>query len=79
VAYERLFYEKRLAAWNVWCPLLTTDLSIRSEPNTKSKILITLKKGTKVEYLGKSGNWLNIKLSTGVTGWVFNSLVTEGK
>jgi uncharacterized protein YgiM (DUF1202 family) len=53
--------------------------SIRAEPNTKSKILITLKKGTKVEYLGKSGNWLNIKLSTGVTGWVFNSLVTEGK
>jgi hypothetical protein len=53
--------------------------NIRSEPNTKSKILATLKKGTKVEYLGKSGNWLNIKLSTGVTGWVFNNLVTEQK
>jgi hypothetical protein len=53
--------------------------SIRSEPSTKSKIIITLKKGTKVEYVGKSGNWFNIKLSTGVTGWVFNSLVTEQK
>jgi hypothetical protein len=51
--------------------------SIRSEPNTKSKIITTLKKGTKVEYVGKSGNWFNIKLSTGVTGWVFNNLVAE--
>jgi hypothetical protein len=40
--------------------------SIRSEPSTKSKILTTLKKGTRVEYLGKSGNWLNVKLSTGI-------------
>ena len=53
--------------------------NVRSEPKTKSKILTTLKKGTKVEYLGKSGNWLNIKLSTGVTGWVSNSLVKEQK
>ena len=53
--------------------------SIRSEPKTKSKILIKLKQGTKVEYLGESGNWLNIKLSTGRTGWILKSLVTEQK
>jgi hypothetical protein len=53
--------------------------SIRAEPNTKSKIITNLKTGTKVEYLGKSGNWFNIKLSTGVTGWVFNNLVKEEK
>ena len=53
--------------------------NIRSAPSTKGKTLVTLKKGAKVEYLGKSGNWLNIKLSTGVTGWVFNNLVTEQK
>jgi hypothetical protein len=53
--------------------------SIRSGPSTKSKILTTLKKGAKVEHLGKSGNWLNVKLSTGVTGWVFNTLVKEQK
>jgi hypothetical protein len=51
--------------------------SIRSAPSTKSKLLAVLKKGAKVEYLGKSGSWVNIKLSTGVTGWVFNGLVTE--
>ncbi|MHB8910841.1 MAG: SH3 domain-containing protein [Syntrophales bacterium] len=53
--------------------------SVRSEPTTKSKILATLKKGTKVESLGRSGSWFKIKLSTGATGWVFNSLVTEQK
>ncbi len=53
--------------------------NVRSEPKTKSKILATLKKGAKIEYLGKSGNWLNVRLSSGVTGWVSNSLVKEQK
>ena len=53
--------------------------SVRSEPSTKGKILSTLKKGTKVESLGRSGSWFKIRLSTGATGWVFNSLVTEQK
>jgi len=53
--------------------------NIRSEPNTKSKILTTLKNGTGVEYVGKSGDWLTIKLSTGVIGWVRNDLVAERK
>ena len=53
--------------------------NIRSESNTKSKIIAILKKGTEVEYLGKSGNWFNVKLSTGVTGWVSNSLVRDRK
>jgi hypothetical protein len=55
------------------------EASLRSAPNTKSKTLATLKKGTKIEYLGKSGTWFNVKLPTGVTGWVSNSLVTEQK
>jgi hypothetical protein len=53
--------------------------NIKSEPNAKSKTLVKLKKGTMVEYLGKSGNWLNVKLSTGATGWVPNGLVKEEK
>lgn len=53
--------------------------SIKSEPNTKSKTLIKLKKGTQVDYLGESGKWLNIKLPSGVTGWISNSLVKEQK
>jgi len=59
--------------------IVKKNANIRSKASTKSKIIRTAKKGTKVEYLGKSGNWLNIKLSTGVTGWIFKDLVTEGK
>jgi hypothetical protein len=59
--------------------VIVKTASIRSGPTTKSKILATLKKGTIVEYLGESGDWFNVKLSTGVTGWVFKSLVTEKK
>jgi hypothetical protein len=53
--------------------------NLRVEANNKSKIIMTLKKGERVEYLSKSGNWFNIKLSTGVTGWVIKDLVTEEK
>lgn len=53
--------------------------NLKSEPNNKSKTIIKLKKGTKIEFLGESENWVNIKLSTGVTGWVSNSQVKEQK
>lgn len=59
--------------------VLIKTANIKSEPNSKSKTLLKLKPGTKVEYLSESGNWLHIKLSTGSTGWVPNSLVKEQK
>jgi hypothetical protein len=59
--------------------VVTRTASVRAEPNTKSKILSTLKKGTKIEALDKSGKWFKIKLPTGATGWVAGSLVTEQK
>jgi hypothetical protein len=59
--------------------VVVKEASLRSAASTKGKILSTLKKGTKVEYLGTSGTWLNVKLSTGVTGWISNNLVTEQK
>lgn len=60
--------------------LVTTKIAnVRSEPNAKSKILTTLKKGEKAEKLDKSGNWLKIKLTSGDTGWVFKDLVKEAE
>jgi len=53
--------------------------NIRAEASTKSKIIATLKKGEKVEKRGKSGNWFNIKLSSGETGWIFKDLVKEAE
>lgn len=55
--------------------------NMRAKPDGKSKILRILKKGEKVENIGisKSGNWINCKLSSGLTGWIFKALVQEAK
>ena len=55
--------------------------NMRAEADGKSKIIRILKKGERVEYLGKSksGNWFNCKLTSGMTGWIFKDLVQEAK
>jgi uncharacterized protein YgiM (DUF1202 family)/curli biogenesis system outer membrane secretion channel CsgG len=53
--------------------------NVRTEANAQSKIITQLKKGEKVEKLGKSGNWFKIKLTSGETGWVFKDLVKEAE
>jgi hypothetical protein len=55
--------------------VVKSTANVRSEPNTKSKIITTLKPGTEIQNLGKSGDWFNIKLSTGLTGWISSNLV----
>ena len=54
--------------------ILAAVVNIRSEPNIKSKIISKLKKGDRVVILSISGDWLNVKLSSGLTGWVFKTL-----
>lgn len=56
---------------------ITKNASLRAEPDTKGKLRGTLRKGDKVELLGKSGRWFNIKGANGITGWVHDSLATE--
>ncbi|MDH4265552.1 MAG: SH3 domain-containing protein [Deltaproteobacteria bacterium] len=51
--------------------------NVRAEPDLKSKVITTLKKGTKVEKIGQSGNWANVKLPSGETGYIFHELVKE--
>jgi len=41
------------------------------------KILAIAKKGQRLEKIGESGNWFNVKLASGETGWVFKDLVKE--
>lgn len=59
--------------------VITTKANFRSEPNDKCKIISKLEKGDKVVKLGISGNWLNVKLPSGLTGWVFKEYVKEVK
>lgn len=53
------------------------NANVRSEPDLKSRIIITLKKGTKVEKIGQTGEWVHVKLASGKTGWIFHELVKE--
>lgn len=55
----------------------TKTANIRSEPNSTSKILGTLKKGDQAKKLDKSGSWFKIKLDSGINGWIFKDLVKE--
>ena len=55
------------------------NANIRSTPNPTGKIVAALKVGEKGEKLGTSGEWFNIKLPSGKSGWVFKDLVGEEK
>jgi uncharacterized protein YgiM (DUF1202 family) len=54
--------------------IIVAVANIRSEPNMKSKIISKSKKGERVVILSISDDWLNVKLSSGLTGWVFKIL-----
>jgi uncharacterized protein YgiM (DUF1202 family) len=43
---------------------------MRAEPNLKSKVVLVLKKGRKVEKLDESGEFVRVRLSWGDSGWV---------
>jgi len=49
--------------------------NIRTEPTTKSKIIITVKKGTKLEKISESRDWFKVKLPSGKTGHIYKPLV----
>ena len=43
-----------------------------------SKIIETLKKGTKLTVLQEKGGWLQIRLEDGTEGWVGKAMTFEG-
>ena len=55
------------------------ECNIRSEPTMDCKVLAIAKKGEKLQKIGISGNWFNIKLASGGSGWVYKDLVKEVK
>ncbi|MCQ2011675.1 SH3 domain-containing protein, partial [Sporolactobacillus sp. STSJ-5] len=52
------------------------NLNVRSSASTSGKLLTTLKKGSSVEVVGTSGDWLKIKYSGG-TAYVSGDYVTK--
>ncbi|SFG21187.1 SH3 domain-containing protein [Sporolactobacillus nakayamae] len=54
----------------------TANLNVRSGASTSNKIMATLKKGSSVEVVGTSGNWLKIKYNGG-TAYVSKDYVKK--
>ncbi len=48
---------------------------MRAEPNLKSKVVLVLKKGRKVQKLEESGEFVKVRLSWGDSGWVQKRLL----
>ena len=57
--------------------ILLKNGNIRTEPSTKGKVIRTLRKGEKVIKLDESGDWFNVGLPSGGTGWISRRLVKE--
>jgi uncharacterized protein YgiM (DUF1202 family) len=51
--------------------------NLREKPDTKSRILNVLTKGTKLDVVSKGDQWYRVKMSNGTEGWVAESVVTS--
>jgi len=57
--------------------LTKKNANLRERPSTQSKIILTLKPGRKVEKIGESGNWVQIRIWETTTGWILKDLLQE--
>jgi SH3-like domain-containing protein len=46
---------------------------IRLGPNIDSPVLQVIRRGTRLQVVGKQGDWLRLKLTNGNTGWIYHS------
>lgn len=53
-------------------------VNLRQGPSMDSKIIIVLKKGTKLTVLEEKAGWLRVRLGDGMEGWVAKAMTTEG-
>lgn len=56
-----------------------SDVNLRSEPKSSSKVLDTLDKGQKVTALSRSGEWYKVKTGSGAIGWVIDDYLVLNK
>jgi len=53
------------------------NANLREGPSDQSKIILTLKPGRRVEKIGESGNWLQIRIWETTKGWAQKELLQE--
>ena len=51
-------------------------VNMRTGPGTNYAVVSTLSKGAEVEVIGSEGDWVNLKLPAGATGWMADWLVS---
>jgi N-acetylmuramoyl-L-alanine amidase len=55
----------------------TDTVNVRSGPGLSYPLVLTAKRGEKYSIVKENGDWIEIKLSLGQTGWVVNWLVSK--
>ena len=50
-------------------------VNIRSGPGTTNKVIAKVRRGDGLEVQGETLSWYNVKLSSGVEGWIYKKLV----
>lgn len=55
--------------------ILSTEVSVASEPNDSGAEIFILHEGTKTEILRYLGEWVEIRIADGKTGWIRNNQV----
>lgn len=50
-------------------------VNIRSGPGTTNKVIAKVRRGDGLEVRGETLSWYNVKLSSGVEGWIYKKLV----
>lgn len=58
-------------------PAVTTaGVNVRTGPN--ARILTAVPRGTRIEVIGKRGNWSQVQLNNGRKGWIFSKYISQG-
>src|SRR5258706_8286732 len=55
----------------------TSTLNVRREPSTGAEVLAQAKKGEHLSLLATRGEWSNVRLADGTSGWVSSKLVAN--
>jgi len=50
-------------------------LNVREQPTTSAAAVVRVKKGERLEVLGRDGEWVRVRLADGATGWVHGKYV----
>jgi SH3-like domain-containing protein len=54
---------------------IKANCNVRSQANTKSKVLFTVERGVPFKVLKRKGEWIRIEHADGEIGWIYKTLV----